>query len=500
MSWLRSIFGKRLPNSEQVLERGMELLQHGQAVEAVAQMKHCVDEIREASGVQSLPHAAALFHYGTLVCATGDYEQGAGLCRQAADASPDTHAGKKDRLTYLMNVGQLLSHGGQAEQAVTVLQTSLEERVEFYGEGHAGVAYGQQVLAEAMLASGQYEEGLRHARSAAATFEAERHHEFPGTFALRAALASAAGLTTDNIWQGLADYPEEVVTETVNHAYRTATLMADRLGLTYLGQLSDWCEIYMPEAKSLRINTLVTWSNLASDREDLEDMQRAADQLAGAIDLLDDADDRIQLRQGMAMSYSRCQRPPDEIRAVYQQAADEAEQHALPLAAAAVARNWAVFEAECECEEAALEKYEHAIRFSREAGSNGLELLGRTLIAKGIFLQHHEHREEAKPLLEEGIGLLPATHSDAACGVLHQVALENGLNCSCHGGEALEKQTLSLLAKKFFEQSGLSDLLESVDFGDDGLQIHLRRKPKPEELERLQIAHGVFTSQLKSAN
>jgi hypothetical protein len=76
------------------------------------------------------------------------------------------------------------------------------------------------------------------------------------------------------------------------------------------------------------------------------------------------------------------------------------------------------------------------------------------------------------------------------------VALQNGLNCCCNGGERLEKESLSLLAGKFFQQSGFGDLLESVSVGDEGLEIRLGREPAEEELERLQVAHQVFMNQL----
>lgn len=500
MSWLKSFLTKsqQVPNSEQILEHAIQLVREGQAVEAVTMMKHCVDQIREACGDPSLPYAVALGHYGTLICATGDYQQGAEWCRKAADACPQTDEGRKERLTCLMNVGQLLCHGGHADQAIPVLQSSLRERVEFYGTGHPGIAYGEQVLAEAMLAAGRYADGLEHAENAAAIFEAERHPEFPGTFALRAALASASGRTADDVWKGLADYPEAMVNETVESAYRLAELIPDRRGLSFLDQLSEWCNHYLPDATTLRLNILVTTSNLAHDRNDLEFVGNTADRLANLIEMLNDPEDRIQMRQGLAMSYSRCGRPIESVRHAYQQAASEADKYDLPLTAAGVARNWALFEAECEQTEEAERHFDHAIGLARKAGAEGQEQLGRSLIAKGIFLQHLGHPEQARPLLDEGTGLLPATHADAACGVLHQVALENGLNCSCNGGESLSQQSLSLLAQKFFEQSGLGDLLERVGFGDEGLEVHLKRAPAEEELERLQIAHSVFTNQLQT--
>ncbi|MBL7038964.1 MAG: tetratricopeptide repeat protein [Pirellulaceae bacterium] len=481
------------------MNEAIGLAQQGEVVEAVSMMKQCVAEVRENCGDVSDKHAQALFHFGTLLCSTGDLDQGAELCRQAADACPDSTSGKKERLTYLMNVGQMLSHAGKPEQAVPVLQDSLAERIAFYGSGHAGVAYGQQVLAESLLASGQYAQGLEHAQAAVEIFESEQHHEFPGTFALQAALASAAGHTTESIWQGLADYPEDIVVEVIQHSSTTASLMADRLGLVYMEQLCEWCEKYMPEQTALLVNTVVSWSNLAFERVDLESLTKSADILTSLIDKLPDPADRIQLMQGTALSYSRCERSDDDIRRIYERAASEATENSLPLEAANVARNHAIFEAEHDGVEAALAQYDLAIDCSQQAGAEGAELLGRTLVAKGIFLQHQDRPNEAKPLLEQGHSILPATHPDGACGVLHLVALENGMNCCCNGGEGLERESLSLLAKKFFEESGLGDVLESVGIGEDGgLQVHMSREPTADEMERLQVAHGVFMQQLST--
>ena len=497
MSWLQSLFGRSsLPDSEQVFEKGMQLIEQGDAVEARARMKNCVDRIRSAEGDRSLLLATALFRYATLAGASGDHATGAELCRDAADACPDTHEGKQDRLTYLMNQGQVLSHSGRADEAVPVLETSLQERLAFYGEGHAGVAYGQQILAEALLATGRYDVGLDHASAAASVFGEQGHQEFPGAFALWVALASASGHSPHDTCQDLPDFPEDVVNETFNHAWRLAALMNGPEAFEYLRQLDAWCEVQLPDEVSLRINTVVTWSNLATDREDNEALAAAAARLLLLIDRLDSAEDRAQLLQGVALSYSTCGRSAAEVAAMYELAVSEARTAGLPVVAGNVERNWAIFEADNDRHEEALRHYESAMTLAKEAGRNGEELLGRTLIAKGIVLQHHDQADEARPLLREGIDLLPATHEDASCGILHQVALENSLHCPCHGGDSLTREALSVLARRFFEGSGFADMLEHVSYGEDGLNVRLSREPSYEEITRLQIAHTVFVNQV----
>jgi tetratricopeptide (TPR) repeat protein len=498
MSLFRSI-GNNLKgrlNSEKVMDDAIQLIRQGQIVDAVSMMKHCVLDVQNRWGAKSMEHAESLFHFGTVFCAAKDYKQGADACREAADACPDTHDGKKARLTYLMNVGQMLVHAGAILEAIPILEKSLTERYAFYGDGHAGVAYGEQVLAQALLAGEAYAEGLRHAKIASKIFEEARHHEFPETFALAAALGSAVGESPENIWRGLADYPEEVVQPIIDKAHRTAPLMAGSLGCAYLEQLVRWCDKYLPNDTIIRLNTAVTWSNLASERHDLQSLAQATDAIEGMIELLNSIPSRVQMIEGLALNRSQCGRPPEEVRELYARAGRLAREHDLLLVAARVARNYAIYEAECQRPSQALEKYDEAIQLAEASGASGQEILGRTLIAKGIFLQHQGRPQEAAPLLAKGIAALPATHSDAACGVIHQVALQHDLACGCDGEESMQEETAAVLIRKFMEQSGLGDLVHEVGFSEDGLKIGLARTPTDEELERLQIAHRVFSTQL----
>jgi len=143
------------------MEQAIALSQQGDAVTAMTIIKECVREIQNACGDPSMKYAEALSHYATVAFATGDPVLGANQCLAAAESCPKNRDGNKARLTYLMNAGQFLAHSGNASQAIPILKDSLKERIDFYGDGHAGVACGQQVLAEAMLAEEQYEQGLQ---------------------------------------------------------------------------------------------------------------------------------------------------------------------------------------------------------------------------------------------------------------------------------------------------------------------------------------------------
>ena len=170
MKWLKRMLGLGGVDTEAVMDHALQLARSGQQVEAIAQMQAAVDSVKESAGCPSCEYAKGLFNLAMLHIAMGDMAQGAEDCRLAADSCPDTTAGRKDRLMYLMNAGQLLNRAGQTDAAIEVLQTSLREREAAYGPEHAGTAYGQQALAEVYMSAGRFDEGLELSEKALTTF------------------------------------------------------------------------------------------------------------------------------------------------------------------------------------------------------------------------------------------------------------------------------------------------------------------------------------------
>ena len=192
----------------------------------------------------------------------------------------------------------------------------------------------------------------------------------------------------------------------------------------------------------------------------------------------------------------------EAVREAYEQALAEALDHDLESDAAGVLRNWALYESESGDPEQALQRFSQAIEKSQASGDD--ETLGRTQIALGIFHQHNDRPDAAMPLLEEGMEKLDSMHPDVACAMLHQVAQTENLACPCHGGDSIATDALSQLAQRFFNRSGLEDLIESVtcgaDDGEQGSKLELSRQPSEQEMQRLRIAHGVFQNLLSNAD
>ena len=275
MKWLKRLLGLGGVDAEAVMDRALQLAGSGQQVEAIAQMQAAVKSVKESAGCPSCEYAKGLFNLAMLHIAIGDMAQGAEDCRLAADSCPDTNAGMKDRLMYLMNAGQLLGRAGQSEEAVEVLQTSLREREAAYGREHAGTAYGQQALAEVYMSAGRFAEGLELSEQALTIFLHESHQEFPTALATTTALASAVGMREDEVWQYVPDDASSIARPMIDAALILAEAMPNSTGMNYLKQLADWaCELLPPDSPQM-MNMIALWSNIATDRGDHEQRQMA---------------------------------------------------------------------------------------------------------------------------------------------------------------------------------------------------------------------------------
>jgi tetratricopeptide (TPR) repeat protein len=497
MKWLKKILGLGGLDTEAVMGHSLQLLKAGQPVEAISQMQAAVQAVKESTGNPSCAYAKGLFNLAMLHIAAGDMASGAEDCRLAAESCPDSAAGRKDRLTYLMNAGQLLSRAGRSDAAIEVLETSLNERIELYGPDHAGTAYGQQALADVYLSAGRFSEGLELGEKSLETFFHENHHEYPSALATTTALASAIGLSDHEVWEYAPSNDGEVVKPLIQSAMLLVPTMPDKSGLRYLHQLYDWAKNYLPADSPPLMNILALWSNLAIECGDGQERQLATAKAVETARLMDDPAVLVNALEGRALMLSDIGAPAEEVRTAYEEVLQLAKTHELTSDAAGVQRNWALFEAEAGFVEKANQQFVSALNDAQLSGDN--EMLARTQIAYGIFHQHHQQNSQAVPLLESGIANLDPLHPDAACAVLHQVALAENLACPCSGDTAIAKEAIGQLAQRFFAKSGLDDIIESVAYGDDeqaGLKVELSREPSPQEMQRLQIAHGVFQNLL----
>src|SRR5262249_30791861 len=150
----------------QVEAQAYQALFAGDAWKAEQLLQQLVDDTAQRHGPRSRMAGNARFALATMLLGMEDYPRAAAVMRAAADIEPVDHASRKDRLTYLMNLGDVLSRMGNHEEAEAVLRQSLDERRDLYGENHSGYAYGLEALAQVVLRRGRADETLQLAEQA----------------------------------------------------------------------------------------------------------------------------------------------------------------------------------------------------------------------------------------------------------------------------------------------------------------------------------------------
>src|SRR6185295_17182089 len=102
---------------------------------------------------------------------------------------------EKDRLTYLMNLSQLLAVAGRLDEAAQVADEGLAGRERFYGVDHPGYAFGLETIAEVALARGDYDEVLKRAKVALEIYDRHGHPKVPHAWSLLFLGGAGAGAT-----------------------------------------------------------------------------------------------------------------------------------------------------------------------------------------------------------------------------------------------------------------------------------------------------------------
>src|SRR4051794_30149194 len=171
----------------------LDELQAGRGAEGEGLVQQAVQDAEARHGASSFEHAAALFDLGRFYTAVGDYPRSADAIRRAAELDLPGERGRRDRLTYLMNLGEMLKFAGDLESAERVLVDGLDRRREFYGPEHPGYAFGQEVLAEVVWRRGRPGEALDLIERASRILRDSGNPQVVSALALRAFIRHASG-------------------------------------------------------------------------------------------------------------------------------------------------------------------------------------------------------------------------------------------------------------------------------------------------------------------
>jgi tetratricopeptide (TPR) repeat protein len=477
-----------------------QLVSEGKTLEAERLLRADLNEAVRRHGKRSLPHSQALFDLAALFVAMGALERAVEFMEDAAAVRGHDSETRKARLTYLMNLGELLMRAEAPDRAEKVLRRGLEERASFYGKDHAGYAYGAEALAELLLTRGRSADALALAESAQAIFAAQDHERAPQSLALKliatkaARGADALGLPSDD---RLSDPLLEAVAQGI---WDRATLMPLEVMLAALDEL-DGLMAGRPTLKRARLNGLAFKANLAREREAYPVAIAAAEHLAellgdGPVGEPDDADERVRAREGLALLLGLAGRD-EEADTRHRQALALAARVGSPGIESRVRRNYGLFLAERTRAAAAREMLGAAVDSARDAGDP--DLTGAALTAYGIFLQHQGEPDQARTRLEEAVSLLPPAEPTLLYARAHLEALKRGGACDCasHMPAAIADSVKALVSRQL-PPDLVADLgVELAAGGKPNVTVSLARAPTAAERQLIAqvIEHAVLEIQ-----
>jgi tetratricopeptide (TPR) repeat protein len=485
---LASLFGlgskKLTPQSlEKVMEQALAAFQAGDGLRAEELVHATVEQAAAQEGRESHLYAQALFNEATVLCGVGDLARAAAVCRAAADVPAASKAAEKDRLTYLMNLGEILTRGEKLDEAEQVLREGLAEREKFYGVEHSGYAFGLAPLAENLLAQGRGEEALPLARQAVEVNWASGNEQVASDLALWAHVVKAVRGPNSPALDQWENLPPHMQQQVCDHCLDRATRSDPHAAQAVLLELRRRLQ-RTPDVDVLpltNVNTqLANIARLSGDHEVRIEACRMAIKLCGG---MDEPKHVINAWEGLAMALDDAGQPGEAEKA-YRSALERAQASRQRRLVANVLRNYAIWLDEKGRKDEAAKTHLQAV--VEGAASSDTVMHGRSLAASGIFHQHQGRRDQATQELQQALQLLPASHPDAFCAQSHLIALEQGLACMCSGdtgSDAISKLVEQMVRAK------AGDLLKSlkIDIKDEGpdVKVELAREPKPAEIEHL---------------
>lgn len=470
---------------QSALATAIEQLRSGNGAQAEALIVNATEAVLTQYGPESPEYAAALFDLGSFFVAIESFERAVDTMREATNVPYQDESGQRDHLTYVLNLGELLIHVEQFEEAETVLRTNLIDREAFYGRQHAGYAFALIPLAEVTWLTGSQDEAQELILQAVQILWVEGNPRVAQAIALQAFILASNGF--DSGFELIREVPLELIEDILQQVFHRQSVADPGVTLMVLQDALRWVDSVPAVPLELKQQVLAQISTVARTAEEqsvrlgalkaLLELSRKAGDLRQEID--------VEMALGLALSEIN---EPEKADYAYQRAGELARSLNDPGLYAGVLRNYGLFLADLERRADA----EPVLRKSVAIAQSGLDQLqtGRALIALGIFLQHDHKLAEAQELLEQALGILPVAHPDTLYARSHLDAIQTNQSCGC--GDMSDAIAVTL--KALVEPNLPPDLLDEISLGEDmDVQVQLKREPTEEEVDQLNrvIGHAV---------
>jgi tetratricopeptide (TPR) repeat protein len=283
-------------------EQAFQLVREGDTLGAERLMLDRVAKADEQFGQGSAQLAWAQFDLATIYLAVGEMPKAIGALREACkiDVPGDTQAAK-DRLTFMMNLGEVLEVSGQLDEAEKVLRDGLAQREDLYGREHPGYAYGLEPLATVLLRQGELQEALELADDAVDNYAQNSHPAVVTAMALRAEIIKTAGSQRPAFdgQQTLTDTSFEDLTSSV---VNRLSLDNAEVGRRLLDDLIPISTSRLGEHHEQTITLLIALSNMHRVLGNHEERIQTFRQLLEAFEARGEPAQAIESLKGLAMA------------------------------------------------------------------------------------------------------------------------------------------------------------------------------------------------------
>ena len=480
------------------MERAVEMLQSGDAIEAENIMRRAVDETIAKTGESSVQAAHAHWELGSVMTGLQRLPEAADAMRKAVAINvPDDHQATRDRLTYIMSLGQLLHQLDELDEAEQVLREGLELRESFYERDHPGYGFGLEPLAEVVLSQGQPEAALAMIEEVIDIFWAAGHPRVATAFPLRGEILKRLDCD-DPPFEGIEELPEPILCEMAEAAWNRVDAADPAISAAVIRDLLDVVAPRLGDDHDTVISLNSAFANLNAEVGGAEGRIEALEKVIASYESRGEFANAGAARLGLALALSDGGDIDGAVQTYHRIAEEFGPQADSPepsLRAAALRNLGLLLSDEQRNGEA-----EQAMRDALDAAPHDSEQLSKTSIALGIFLQHEGRLNEALPFLESGVAQADPAAPDSICARSHLEALRENRSCSCGDMGAAVETAFRQFVLERLPDGLIKDL--SVELGEDGWKIQIDAEELAEEERELlgrtiRQAQVEFQSRLK---
>jgi tetratricopeptide (TPR) repeat protein len=462
----------------ETLDALVERARSGDTQGALAASSEKLARVEKREGARTPAHAAALFEHASLCLLLGMVQRAVGAMRTASEIRGSTREDEKNRLTYLMNLGDTLAYAGQLDEALAVHERGLADRERFYGKQHPSYAYGLDSWADVAIALGRNKEALEAAQQALAIYDAAGHERVPHAWAL--VFLAAGGMK--------AKWAELRVTPEMAHAI-LGDLANRQLPAAPTAELAA-VELLVQHARDdeVILNSWALVERRAMKAGDHATRLVALERIREIAEARHDRDLVLDAELGIALTYDKAGRHEVAARH-YERAIGHARANGTPADVRKALRNAGLYFVQHDANRGLA-----LLREAADARHDRGEERARSLIALGIQLQHRGELAEARDRLASGLGEIDAAHPDAMCGRSHLRAIEEKQSCGCGdvGGE-IHAQVERIVRERLPE-----GLLDRIDFDGNNVGIHVTRVLTEDEARLVADTVDLAMSEMRS--